>query len=213
MVSIEILTILLLLAAVSVIQFFRGRKLNLELVKFYSAKSVEVFKPEDKIFTWLGGYIGFRAKFDLQDGMKLEYTLTLLPRHSLMYFPVSLITNRHDKLYLVFRLRNLDGEAHLIKRGYYRIKPKIENEIALRKEVVKIGNYDYEILYDKKDYADWIVNFIQGFSKIRNVKHISLTPSTKVLYILMKPEPETIERDFRYIYDYIKSHSGKLRLS
>ena len=211
MISSELITGLLLLAGAAMIQFFRGRKLNLSLVEFYASKSVKAFRPLDKTYTWIGGYIGYRANFELEDGLKLEYTLTLLPRHSLLYFPISLLTNRHDKLFLVFRLKELGGEAHLIKKGYYRFRPKIEDEVALKKEFVKLNGHDYELLYDKRKYADWILNFIQGFSKVENVKHISLTPSTKVLYIQMKPELETIERDFEYIYDYVRSYSPKLR--
>lgn len=210
MVSSEVATALLLLAGAAIIQFFRGRKLNLNLVEFYASKSVKVFKPKDKTYTWIGGYIGYRADFELENGLRLEYTLTLLPRHSLLYFPISLITNRHDKLFLVFKLKGLNGEAHLIKRGYYRFKPKIENEIALRREIVRVGGHEYELLYDKRRYADWLLNFIQGFAKVENVKHVSLTPSTGVLYIQMKPEPETIERDFEHVYNYVKSYSSKL---
>jgi len=203
--SIEIISILIILAGVTVLQFFRGRKLNLQLAEFYMNVSIAEFKPKDRNFVWLGGYIGYRAYFDLEDGLKLEYTLTLLPRQSLLYFPISLLTNRHDKLYLVFKLRKLNGEAHLIKKGYYRLRPKIEDEIALKKEIVRVHNLEYELIYDRKEYADLLLKFIEGFSRIENVKHISLTPSTKVLYILMKPEVESIRKDFEYIYDFVKS--------
>ncbi len=210
--SLEIISILIILAGVTVLQFFRGRKLNLQLVEFYMKATIASFKPVDRNFVWLGGYIGYRAYFDLEDGLKLEYTLTLLPRQSLLYFPISLLTNRHDKLYLVFRLRRLNGEAHLIRRGYYRLRPKIDDEVALRKEVVRIHDLEYELLYDKREYAELLVNFIEGFTKVGNVKHISLTPSTKVLYILMKPEIESIRNDLEYIYEFVRSNEGKFSL-
>lgn len=211
MISFEIITVLFLLAAAAVMQFFRGRKLNLQLVEYYMTQSVEVFRPKDKNFTWLGGYIGYRAEFELEDSLKLEYTLTLLPRQSLLYFPISLLTHRHDKLYVVFRLKSLGGEAHLIRRGYYRFRPRIENEIALTSEIVRVGDVEYELLYDRKKYADWILKFVEGFSSVDNIKHVSLTASTKVLYILMKPEPETIRRDFEYMYSYLRSNAEELK--
>ncbi|WP_290596336.1 MULTISPECIES: hypothetical protein [unclassified Archaeoglobus] len=211
MLSGDVVAALLLLAGAAVIQFFRGRKLNLALVQFYASQSVEVFKPVDKTYTWLGGYIGYRASFELEDGTKLEYTLTLLPRHSLLYFPISLLTNRHDKLYLVFRLKELGGEAHLIQKGYYRLRPSIENEITLLKEVIRIAKRDYEAIYDKKSYVEWIVKFIEGFSRPENVKHVSLTPSTKVLYVQMKPEPETFRKDMEHTYSFLRANMKKLK--
>ncbi len=206
-ISSEIVSVIIVLAAISVIQFFRGRKLNLQLIEYYMKRSLEAFKPVDKNFTWIGGYIGYKAEFKLKDGMKMEYTLTLLPRQSLFYFPISLLTHKHDRLYVVFRLKKLNGEAHLIKKGFHKLKPKIENEIALKKEIVKIGDSNYELLYDKRKYAEWLTNFLKGFSNTNDVKHLSLTPSTKVLYILMKPNPETILRDFEYMHNSLRNIS------
>lgn len=212
MVSTDIVTLLLLLAGAALLQFFRGRKVNLNLVRFYAGVSEEVFSPVDKTYTWLGGYIGYRASFELEEGLKLEYTLTLLPRHSLFYFPISLIINRHDKLYLVFRVEGLRGEAHIIQKGYYRFRPGIENEVALLKDSVFIREKEYEAIYDRKEYVEWIQKFIDGFSKPKNVKHVSLTPSTKVLYVLMRPEPETFKKDMKHAYSFLKSNLKKLRL-
>ncbi|NJE04781.1 hypothetical protein E3E36_01150 [Thermococcus sp. M36] len=196
---------IMVLAAVSSIQFFKGRKLNLQIMQHYLRSIEDVVKPEDKEYVWLGGYIGFRAYYRVnRDNVKkFEYTLTLLPRQSLLYFPIALLTSRHDKLYIVVKPQSqIKREAHLIQKGYYRIKPRIENEEFLKRETVVIGNREYEALYEKRRDVELLKYLVESLSKPGNIKHVSLTPSTNVFYVLMKPEPDTIEDDVRKILSF-----------
>ena len=189
---------IMVLAALTSIQFYKGRKLNLQLMQHYLRSIEEVVKPEDKDYVWLGGYIGFRASYKVnRDNIKkFEYTLTLLPRHSLLYFPIALITSRHDKLYFVIRpFADIKREAHLIQKGYYRMRPDIENEPLLQKELIEIAGKKYEALYEKRRDVAKLKELVESMSKPHNVKHVSLTPKTNVFYVLMKPEPDTIEED------------------
>ncbi|CAD5244489.1 hypothetical protein [Thermococcus camini] len=191
-----------LIAGISALQFYRGRKLNLMLMEHYIRAVKEVIKPEDELYTWLGGYIGFRAEYKVNRGnlRKFEYTLTLLPRHSLLYFPIALITSRHDKLYLVIKpFSDIRREAHLIQKGYYRMRPGIDNEELLRKEVIEIAGKQYEALYEKKRDVENLKALIESLSRPANIKHVSLTPKTNVFYVQMKPEPETIGEDVKRI--------------
>jgi len=193
-----LLLAIMVLAALTSIQFYKGRKLNLQLMDFYLRKIEEVVKPEDKDYVWLGGYIGFRAEYKVNRGniRKFEYTLTLLPRHSILYFPISLLTSRHDKLYFVIRpFVEIRREAHLIQKGYYRLKPDIENEPLLQKETIEIAGKEYEALFEKKRDIENLRELVENLSKPHNVKHLSLTPKTNVFYVLMKPEPDTIGED------------------
>ncbi|NJE31423.1 hypothetical protein E3E38_10250 [Thermococcus sp. 18S1] len=200
-----------IIAGISALQFYRGRKLNLMLMEHYIRAVKEVIKPEDELYTWLGGYIGFRAEYKVNRGniRKFEYTLTLLPRHSLLYFPIALITSRHDKLYVVVRpFSEIKREAHLIQKGYYRMRPSIDDEELLKKEVIEIAGKKYEALYEKRRDVENLKALIESFSNPHNVKHVSLTPKTNVFYIQMKPEPETIgsdiERAVRFVNERLK---------
>ncbi|WP_461864691.1 hypothetical protein [Thermococcus sp.] len=197
---------IMILAAVSSIQFYKGRKLNLQIMQHYLRSIEDVVKPEDKEYVWLGGYIGFRAYYKvIRDNIrKFEYTLTLLPRQSILYFPISLLTSRHDKLYIVVKPESkIKREAHLIQKGYYRIKPRIEDEELLQKEIIEIAGKKYEALYEKRRDVEMLRYFVEGMSKPRNIKHVSLTPKTNVFYVLMKPEPDTIEEDIRKVVRFV----------
>ncbi|WP_457753608.1 hypothetical protein [Thermococcus sp.] len=205
-VSPEFLMVLMVLAGVASIQFFKGRKLNLMLMQHYLKAIEDIIKPKDKEYVWLGGYIGFRAHYKVSEGNidKFEYTLTLLPRQSIFYMPISKLISRHDKLYIVVRpYSQIKRETHLIQKRYYRIRPKIEDEELLQKDFIEIEGKEYETLFEKRRDVELLREFLQGFSKPENVKHVSLTPKTNVFYILMKPEPETIQDDIRHIVRFV----------
>ncbi len=123
--DVELLSLILLLSAVAMYQFFRGRKLNLMMMSKVSKGLETALKPTDKEYAWLGGYVGFRANYSLEHG-EVEATLTLLPRQALLYLPVSLLVNRSDRLYLVFRGRialeeiHIFGKRRMLRRGERR---------------------------------------------------------------------------------------------
>ncbi|WP_456321679.1 hypothetical protein [Palaeococcus sp. (in: euryarchaeotes)] len=205
-VSPQFLLALMILAGVATLQFYKGRKLNLAMMQHYLRSIEEVVKPKDKNYIWVGGYVGFRAYYKINEGNieNFDYTLTLLPRQSILYFPVSKLINRHDKIYFVVHPHSkIKREAHLIQKGYYRMKPKIENEELMQKEIVEVDGVKYEALFEKRRDVELLREFLQGFSRIKDVKHISLTPKTNVLYVFMKPDLETIEKDTKHIVRFV----------
>ncbi|HIH72894.1 MAG: hypothetical protein PWP49_1318 [Thermococcaceae archaeon] len=202
----EMLFLIMVLGAAATLQFYKGRKLNLGIMDYYLRTIEKVVKPKDKNYVWLGGYVGFRAFYKVNEGNidKFEYTLTLLPRQSIFYFPISKLINRHDKIYFVIKpYATIKREAHLIQKGYYRFRPNIEDEELLQREIVEVNGIQYEALFEKKRDVELLKEFLQGFSKVENVKHVSLTPKTNVLYVFMKPEIDTIEQDVRHIVRFV----------
>ena len=182
-----ILALIVALAFATTFQFYKGRKLNLLLMKHYLHEIESVLKPSDKEYVWLGGYVGYKAKYNRG---KVEVTLTLLPRQSLLYFPISLLTSRHDKLYIVFKLRNRMAEAHLIQRGYYRVKPKIS---ASKITVVKVNDIVFEAYYNDEKSLKWLTELVKSLS-VEDIRHISVSD---VLFVLMKPKPDTIAKSLK----------------
>ena len=202
----ELLLLIMALGAIATLQFYKGRKLNLTIMNYHLRTIEKVVKPKDKDYVWIGGYVGFRAFYKVNEGNidKFEYTLTLLPRQSILYFPISKLINRHDKIYFVVKpYTTIRREAHLIQKGYYRFRPKIEDEELLQREVIEVNGKQYEVLFEKRRDVELLRDFIQGFSKAENIKHISLTPKTNVLYVFMKPEIETIGQDVRHIIRFV----------
>jgi hypothetical protein len=203
----SMILLLVILAGAATLQFYKGRKLNLMLMKHYLNEIEDVIKPVDKEYVWLGGYVGYKAKYKTSGQIEVETTLTLLPRQSLLYFPIALITSRHDKLFLVFRLIDVKGNAHLIQKEYFRIKPKIEEEELLNRDYVDINGVSFEVLFDDRKLADRLIDLVKMLPEPRNIKHISFTSKTDVFYVFMKPEPENVKEYLKTIYRFVRSVS------
>lgn len=187
--------LLVIFAGVATLQFFYGRKLNLVLMRSVVETLEEVVRPKDQLYTWLGGYIGFKAEYEIDDPIveRIEATLTLLPRQSIMYLPVSKLTLRSDRLFLVVRSRQaVRGDVHAIKKGTYRLGKGIDNEIEYLSQDVAINGAEFRIYYKKKRDMDRLLKHLSGLP-VGRIKHVSVTPSTRVIYAFVVPEKRVIE--------------------
>ncbi len=196
----NVVMIMLVLGAVVTLQFFKGRKINLMIMEHFAKKFEKLLRPKDQLYTWLGGYIGFRVNYEIDSDTlnKIEMTLTLLPRHSVLYMPVSLITSRHDKLYIVFRpKKKVRTDIQIIRRGYYIFKPRIEEETYLQKEIIQIEDRKFTVMYREKKEFDRFFKRIKEIFDMKRVIHIALVSRTNVLYVFIKPSADDTPREVR----------------
>ncbi len=113
--------------------FYWGYKKNLAIMKKTARLLEEYFTPTKKYYTWIGGVVGFEAQYFLLDGRKIHVKLILLPRHAILYYPISLLLHKGDKLFFRGKLDLSDiDEKHVIKRlpggeVVVQMKPDPEN--------------------------------------------------------------------------------------
>jgi len=208
--SIVFIFVLMVLAAIASMQFYRGRKMNVKLMEDSLAIIQRVIQPKDKNYTWLGGYVGYRAYYKVQkDNIEeLNITVTLVPRQSAFYYPIALITSRMDKIYVVaYPYTKIEREAHLIQEKYYHLRPHIDNEPILQKDrvIVKANGEEvhFNTLFEKIGDVKKLRKFVEGLSNPKEVKHVSLTPSTNVFYVFMRLNIDTLEKDMDHIVRFI----------
>jgi len=189
--------LLVALAIVATVQYFLGRRKNLILMREYANVLEHALKPSDKTYTWVGGYIGFKAEYKVkQEVVKtVKATLHLKPRLSLFYYPIAKLTMRHDKLYVVMETsKDIAGEAHLIQKGQYRIVPPgIEHVEKFHKKDVKLGDRDFEMLYQDGKGERQLLSWAQSLKvDFKGIKHLSFTSSTNVIYAFIEPSSDLI---------------------
>ena len=193
-----ILPVVIVVALVVTASYFFGRRENAALMRVCAAATEKALKPLDQSYTWVGGYIGYKAEYKVKDDIikAVKATLHLKPRMSLLYYPVARFTMRHDKLYIVFECkRSIPGEGHLIKKGQYRvIPPGIEHVEQFRKRDVTVGGVEFELLSldprGEKELLHWAEQLrAEDYSR---VKHLSFTSSTNVIYAYIDPGEELI---------------------
>lgn len=188
--------LLIVFAIVVAVQYFLGRRKNLILMQEYANAMEDALKPIDQQYTWIGGYIGFKAEYKVKREVvkKVKATLHLKPRLSLLYYPIAKLTMRHDKLYVVMETsKDIDGEAHLIQKGYYRMGPSIKDIEKFHKRYVKLGDREFEMLCrdgkGERQLLSWARSLKVDFKRI---KHLSFTSSTNVVYAFIEPSSDLI---------------------
>jgi hypothetical protein len=198
--------LLIIFAIVVAVGYFFGRRKNVILMRQYARAIEAALKPTDQQYTWIGGYIGFKGEYKVkQETVKeVKATLHLKPRHSLLYYPIAKLTMRHDKLYIVMETsKSVDGEAHLIQKGYYRmLGPGIEDKGRFHKKYVKLGDRDFELLYQDRKGEAQLLPWAQSLKvDFRRIKHLSFTSSTNVIYAFINPSVDLITTLFTKMLD------------
>lgn len=138
-------------SGVLVVWFYKGVRINVKRAKEVASILEDVLQPEDKIYTWLGGVIGFSAEYKVKGFEKVVANFRMIPRHSLLWLPFVWIVGRKDNLQLLFYLkRKVPGECHLLRESFLK-KTKIYNNDNLRTEKVSLEGISFEAFYDKRN--------------------------------------------------------------
>ncbi len=192
----SILFLLFTIAAILiVIGFYWGRRKNLDLIREFSQEMETVLRPLDQTYTWIGGEIGFRADYQTKgEFAKVEATCTLLPRQSLLYFPIAWVITGFDRLYMLFHVqKKIKEEAHILEPWYGKTRgPKIQNRSELYSEKIDVGKRTFELLFRSSSIATEMKSFLGRLERPDLLKHLAINPETQTVYLLMAPRPDHV---------------------
>ena len=133
---------LILLALCTTAGYFWGRKKNRWIGAWIARETEAALQPRETTYVNIGGCIGYHFTYALAAPFReAKGTFALLPRHSLLYLPISFLIRRHDRLYLqLFTDERLPGEAHILREDYYqKEKDRIAGAEAMRRDRVVMG--------------------------------------------------------------------------
>lgn len=201
----DLMIVLIAIAAAATLQFYKGRRVNLALLEFTIKVFERVLKPRDKNYNVIGIYVGYRGIYKLgSDGVsRVEVVVTLMPRQSLLYYPVALLTSRFDKVYVFFRLsRPVYREAHVIRKHYYRagFRRAIKGVKKLNVESVDVGGKTYYLVYNDATMAHKLLRAVKGLSRPSVVNHLAVVPSTNSVYLAARVAPDVFEELISRMY-------------
>ncbi len=191
--------------------YFWGRRLNRKIYQAAFNGLVDVVKPDDQTFTNIGGAVGFHANlFVKKKGTpfsRVDATITLLPRHSWLYLPISKLIRKYDRLFITLYLKKPPSEeAHMIERKYSKFMgAKIENAHLMHHETVKWENFDFYLYYSSPEMLEKMRAFIKKNPAPGIIRHIALVPGQKKGFIFMIPKPDQVARYFALIYHWLPS--------
>jgi len=191
--------------------YFWGRRSNRRIYRSAFNDLVDVVKPDDRNFTNIGGAIGFHANLFIKKKgtpfSRVDATITLLPRHSWLYLPISKLIRKYDRLFITLYLKKPPSEeAHLIESKYSKFMgSKIENAHLLHHEAVKWGDLDFHLYYHSLEMREKMRSFVKINPAPGIIRHIALVPEQKKGFIFMIPKQEQVARYFAPIYHWLPS--------
>jgi hypothetical protein len=192
------------------ISYFWGRRANKRAFLSAFNALVDTVCPDDQTFTNIGGVVGYHANLLIKRKSpiaRVDATITLLPRHSLLYLPISKLIMRYDRLFVSIYLKSaLPGEAHLIEAKYAGFRgPKISNAQRLTRQDVRWGNYDFLLYYERNTMRDQLTEFMRAHPDPGVVRHIALVPSQRKCFVFMIPHKKAVRTDFPPVYQWIQA--------
>ncbi|MFB0519847.1 MAG: hypothetical protein ACETWD_00260 [Desulfatiglandales bacterium] len=192
------------------IGYFWGRRQNKRVFLSAFNDLVDVVKPDDQTFTNIGGVVGYHANLFIKKRgpiSQVDATITLLPRHSWLYMPISKLIMKYDRLFITLYMRHRPpAEAHLIEAKYASFRgPKITNVHRFDREEITWGAYDFYLYYERAEMHDHFMKFIDNNPDPGLVRHIAIVPGQRKCFIFMIPQKGQVKKDLAPIYQWIPS--------
>lgn len=192
--------------------YFRGRRKNKKIYLSAFTGIRDIIKPSDEEYTNIGGLTGYHARFAMKGNSRfklVEATVTLLPRQSILYYPVSRLLMKFDRLFISFTLKkNIPPtitEAHLIEKKFSTFKTlKIRNPDAFTIETVQWGNRDFLLYYSDTKGKTCFNNLLAETPDPGGVRHLAVVPEHNRLFVFMIPAYGKTAQWFASVYPWIK---------
>lgn len=195
------------------IVFYWGRRENKRLFLAAFNDLVDVIKPDDQNFTNIGGLVGYHANLIINKNdsafTKVDATITLLPRHSLLYMPISIMIMRFDRLFITMYHRSaLSGEGHLIEKRYAGFRgPKITNAHRLEKMEIKWGRYDFLLYFEQVKLRDRFLAFVKRNPDPGIIRHIAIVANQRKCFLFLIPKKGQVKENLTPVYRWLCSLS------
>ncbi len=191
---------------ISIIYYFGYRK-NVKIIKSIAVALEDALKPKDKLYTYLGGVLGFSVEYKVDGVKKVLANLRLIPRQSVLYLPFMFITSGKDNLQLLFYTKKpLRCEFHLVRKSPLNLtKPKIYNRDKLKKEPFVLKDTKFDMLYESENYDRKFIQ-IAKLLPIKYFNHLAITTDNNIIYVQLlfyNIDMETLKESIKQIKEFI----------
>ena len=193
--------------------YYWGRRRNGKIFRAALNDLVEVIKPDDQTFTNIGGAIGYHANLFLKRKgpvSQVDATITLLPRHSWLYLPISKLIRKYDRLFITVYLKHqAPQEAHLIEVKHAGLgQRRIDRPQRFTREEIGWGEYKFYLYYQSLEMRERFMEFIQNHPDPGTLRHIALVPQQNKAFVFVIPRRGQVQKYFEPVYAWICSTSS-----
>ncbi|MCF7936212.1 MAG: hypothetical protein K9L28_07725 [Synergistales bacterium] len=172
---------------------------------------VDTLQPRDQNFTTIGGLSGYHANLipkRNQPIRRVDATITLLARQSVLYYPVSRLTRKWDRLFLTLlfakEAQGQIAEGHLIEKQYEDFKaPKVTNIDRLNRQELEWEGRTFTLYYETGAVRDALLRLKQKLRSPGELRHVALVPEQEQAHIFLVPKKGETARLFPAIYQWL----------
>jgi len=182
------ITAIVLLAAASTGWYFLGTRKNKFIAASMSRDLEDILKPRTTNYVNIGGVIGYNFSYALSAPFtNAKGTMTLSPRHSLLYLPISMVLGVRDRFYVnIFTKKKLRGEAHLVESRYVG-RAGIEGRASMESKQVQKSGKNFTLLWRGEDLSGDLEKILESLPNPEYMRHFCAYRDNKTFFIHMRP--------------------------
>ena len=183
--------ILIFISIVLSIGYFVGRKKNRKIAFNAMEALKELIKPEDQTITNIGGVVGYHVEMEFKPSRnikKLAGTITLLPRHSLLYLPISKIYRKFDRFYMKIELKKLQemSEIHFLAEPFLdKYRQNLKDNSKLKHKYEQFNGRKFCYVYKDESDLNLISGLVRSTADKEYIKEISINPNGEVAILIV----------------------------
>lgn len=205
---------IVVLAVLSTVSYFFGTKKNRWIVSTMSKQLENVLKPRSTNYVNIGGAIGYNFSYALPAPYtNAKGTITLSPRHSLLYLPFSRLLGIGDRFFVnVFTKKKLRGEAHIVDSTYMG-KANIDGVGSMERREIESKGKKFILLWRSLDLSAELETALSSLDDPSSLRHFCSYPDTGTFFIHLRPKSGQIEDTVRalaaHFSDFLEKEKAK----
>ncbi|HOX33746.1 MAG TPA: hypothetical protein PLB91_15550 [Spirochaetales bacterium] len=191
------LTALVILAIAATVQYYLGMKRNRFLASSISRGAEEALKPRSTNYVNIGGAIGHNFAYAMPAGpwTSAKGTMTLTPRQSLLYMPLSKLIVGGDRFYInLFTKRKLRGEGHIVEAGQLR-RAKIDGIEAMERREAEAGGRRFVLLWRGAELSKELGAILDAMPDPARLRHFCAYADNKTFFLHTNPIGGNVKDD------------------
>lgn len=198
---------LVVLAVASTATYFLGTRKNRWLTASMSRQLEEALQPRSTNYVNIGGAIGYNFTYALKAPYtNAKGTMTLSPRHSLLYIPVSRLLGVGDRFFInVFTKKKLRGEAHIVDTRYLA-KANIAGAETMERRGVESHGKAFTLLWRRADLSATLLATLESLADPSTLRHFCAYPETGTFFIHLRPKAGSIEDSVRALSGHFSDY-------
>ncbi|NLJ47834.1 MAG: hypothetical protein GX430_14905 [Treponema sp.] len=196
-----LLAALVVLGVAATAQYFFGRRRNRALAASISKGLETLLKPNHTNYVNIGGSIGYNFVYTLSTGpwVSAKGTMTMSPRQSLLYLPISRLLGFTDRFFInLFTKKKIKGEAHIVARATLR-RARIDGIEEMSRRDTEAGGKSFVLLWRGTDLSAELESLLAAFPEPRRLRHFCSYPGNKTFYLYVVPKGGDVSADLETV--------------